>query len=160
MSWSRRGFLAMTALAGCGFTPAYAPGGPAAGLQGLIRAADPGDKAAFDLVTRLEERLGPANAPRYSLAYVVGVVGSGVAITTNLSITRYDLAGTVDWTLSPIGGGAPVTSGRAQSFTSFSATGSTLATATAQGDATTRLMRILADRIVTDLLATAGRWKT
>ena len=45
-----------------------------------------------------------------------------------------------------------------QSFTSYSATGSTVAGLAAEEDAALRLMHILADQIVTRLLATSGQW--
>ena len=157
--WSsdRRGVLSLggaLALSACGFAPAYAPGGPASGLQGRVRAADPGDKAGFDLVTRLEERLGPpANAP-YALTYSISLQAVVVGVTDALAITRYNLNGFVDWQLLPAAGGPALVAGRVQSFTSWSATGSTVATVTAQDDATRRLMVILADQIVTRLLAT------
>ena len=51
-----------------------------------------------------------------------------------------------------------VTGGRVESFTSWSATGSTVAGLTAEEDARLRLMRILADDIVARLLATSGDW--
>ncbi len=162
--WSsdRRGFLGLAgagALSACGFRPAYAPGGPAVGLKGDIRVADPYDKNGFDLVERLEERLGPPRSPRFVLTYGIGIQSVGVAVTPDLSITRYNLNGTVTWQLVPVGGGAAVASGEARNFTSFSATGTTVASVTtAQVDATRRLMRILADAIVTELVATSGRW--
>ena len=63
MSWSnRRVFLtslvAMAALGACGFTPVYAPGGSADGLRDGVTVAAPNDANSYELVKRLEERLG------------------------------------------------------------------------------------------------------
>ena len=69
------------ALAACGFAPAYGPNGSAAGLQGRIRIADPDTKNGFDLVSRLEERLGRAEAPRFDLTYTITTIPIGVGIT-------------------------------------------------------------------------------
>lgn len=154
----RRGFLALMLLAGCGFAPAYAPTGPAAGLTGQIRVAEPDTKNGFDLVQRLEERLGRAGAVRYDLAFTLTTRAIGVGITPENATTRFNLTGEVVWTLTDIRTDTRVTGGRAQSFTSWSATGSTVAGLAAEEDAGLRLMRILADRIVQDLLATAGAW--
>ena len=55
---------------------------------------------------------------------------------------------------------ARVTGGQVKSFTSYSATGSTVAGLAAQEDAARRLMRILADQITARLLATSGTWNT
>lgn len=153
----RRTFLLFAALAGCGFTPAYAPGGPAAGLQGTIRAADPTDKRGFDLVQRLEERLGRPESPRFDLTYTITTKAIGVGVTPDGSITRYNLTGQVVWALTDTSG-TRVTGGTVDSFTSWSATGSTVAGLTAEEDAGLRLMRLLADQIVLRLLATSDVW--
>jgi LPS-assembly lipoprotein len=145
-------------LAACGFTPAYAPGGSGTGLQNTILAAEPHDKPAFDLVERLEERLGPSDNPRFGLNYKIALTPVGVGITTNNAITRYNLTGVVDWNLTDTATGARLTGGKAENFTSYSATGSTVASLSAQEDASQRLMRIIADQIVTQLLATSGQW--
>jgi LPS-assembly lipoprotein len=51
----RRAFLlGALALAGCGFTPAYAPGGAGAALRGQVRADDPTDSLGFAFVGALE----------------------------------------------------------------------------------------------------------
>ena len=146
------------ALAACGFTPAYGPGGPAAGITGTIRAADPTDKNAFDLVARLDQRLGRPKADRYDLTYAITTQPVGVGITPDNAITRYNLKGAVDWTLTDRATGTRLTGGKVESFTSYSATGSTVAGLAAEEDAAARLMRILADQIVTRLIATSGDW--
>ena len=145
-------------MAACGFAPAYGPGGPANGINGTIRAADPADKNAFDLVARLDQRLGRPNADRYDLTYTITTRPVGVGITPDNAITRYNLEGAVDWQLTDRGTNARLTGGKVESFTSYSATGSTVAGLAAQEDAAARLMRILADQIVTRLIATSGDW--
>jgi LPS-assembly lipoprotein len=146
------------ALAACGFTPAYGPGGPASGLQGRIRVADPKTKNAFDLVSRLEERLGRADAPSYDLTYTISTTPLGVGITPENAINRFHLTGTVEWSLISRETGARVTGGQVENFTAYSATGSTVAGLTAEEDASFRLMQMLADQIVTRLIASAGSW--
>jgi LPS-assembly lipoprotein len=153
---SRRAFLAaLLTLPACTFTPAYAPGGPAQSLQGSIRVDDPSDKNGFDLVERLEERLGRPNTPRYRLAYSITTNPIGVGITPDAATTRYNLTGSIDWSLSDMAG-TRVAGGKVQNFTSYSATGSTVAGLAAEEDAALRLMRILADQIVTRLIAVSG----
>lgn len=158
----RRLFLqsgfALLALTACGFTPAYGPQGPARELQGAIRVANPEDKNGFDLVERLEERLGRPDAARYDLTLRLVTKPVGVGVTPENAITRYNLVGTVDWVLTDRATGAQVTSGRVENFTSWSATGSTVAGLAAEEDAAFRLMRILADRIVSQLVASSGQW--
>lgn len=154
---TRRFFLlAPIVLAACGFTPANAPGGAATRLLGTVWVQDPGDKNGFDLVERLEERLGRPEVIRYDLGYTITTETVGVGITTDNRITRYNLKGVIEYTLTERSSGARVTGGRVQSFTAYSATGSTVAGLAAEEDAATRLMRILADQIVARLIAAAA----
>jgi LPS-assembly lipoprotein len=155
---ARRTLLfAPLALAACGFSPALAPNGPATALMGTVYVQDPSDKNGFDLVERLEERLGRPESPRYDLAYTITTEAVGVGFTTDNQITRYNLKGVVDYSLTDRASGARVTGGRVQSFTAYSATGSTVATLTAEEDAGLRLMRILADQITAQLIAASAK---
>lgn len=153
---TRRGLLlAPLLLAACGFTPAYGPGGGATRLTGAVRVQDPTDKNGFDLVERLEERLGRPEAARYDLAYTITTESVGVGITSDNTTTRYNLKGVINYSLTQQATGARVTGGRVQSFTAYSATGSTVAQLAAEEDAAYRLMRILADQIVARLIGAA-----
>ena len=156
-SFNRRTILLLPlALAACGFTPAYAPGGGADRLLGTIWVQDPTDKNGFDLVERLEERLGRPENIRYDLTYTITTEAVGVGITTENQITRYNLKGAIDWTLTDRASGVRVAGGRVQNFTAYSATGSTVAGLAAEEDAAFRLMRILADQITARLIAAAA----
>ena len=145
--------LAPLALAACGFTPAYAPGAGATSLLGAIWVQDPTDKNGFDLVERLEERLGRPENVRYDLAFTITTDTVGVGITKENEISRFNLKGVVDYTLTDRATGARVAGGKVQSFTAYFTTGSTVAVLAAEEDAATRLMRILADQIVARLVA-------
>lgn len=167
--WSseRRKFLRLTgalagaaALAGCGFTPAYAPAGGGAKLLGAVSPDAPQSRDDFALVRRLSERLNPVETPRYRLAYQVKTEVLGQAITTAGATTRYSLTGTVEYRLHDAGSDAVLLTGRVSSFTSWSASGTVVATSAAEEDAHRRLMRMLADQIGTRLLAQAGSLPT
>lgn len=157
--FNRRLVLALPlAVMACGFTPAYGPEGPAAGLQGSVSVHSPADKNSFDLVERLEERLGRPRAVAYDMTYSIATSAVGVGVTPDNAITRYNLNGSIDWSLTARASGARITGGQVHSFTSYSATGSTIAGIAAQEDAARRLMRLLADQIVERMLATSGTW--
>jgi LPS-assembly lipoprotein len=147
--------LSLAALAACGFTPAYGPGGGAMVLRGQVAPAEPDTRNAYDLVARLEDRLGHAASPRWRLDYTITSQRVGVAITAENAVTRYNVTGAVDWSLVALVDGTVAARGRAESFTSYSTTGSTVATLAAETDASTRLMQILADQIATRLIAAA-----
>jgi LPS-assembly lipoprotein len=156
-SYSRRFLLlAPLGLVACGFTPALAPNGPATALLGTVYVQDPTDKNGFDLVERLEERLGRPESPRYDLAFTITTETVGAGFTTDNRITRYNLKGVVDYSLTDRASGARVTGGRVQNFTAYSATGSTVAGLAAEEDAGLRLMRILADQITAQLIAASA----
>ncbi len=101
-SSDRRTFLTLVAaapLAACGFAPAYAPGGPAAGLLGRVTVDAPEDRDAFDLVARLEDRLGRTRAPAFRLSYRITTRAEAQAIAPDNTINRYQLLGFVDFAL-------------------------------------------------------------
>jgi LPS-assembly lipoprotein len=160
MSWSDRRAVLLGALAlgGCGFTPVYGPGGAAEGLRGRIAFDAPFDREGFDLVRQLENRLGVPSAPRWRLSASIRMEEERIAVTSQGVANRFQILGRVDYALREIATDATVTSGSVDSFVSYSATRTAVATRAAQRDAEARLMVILADRIADDLLTTAGRW--
>jgi len=146
------------ALAACGFTPAYGPSGPAQKLQGHLRADDPADKNSFDFVAAIEAHFGRNKDAHYGLSYTIKTEAVGVGIATDNSITRYNLKGQIDWTLNDIASGERLAGGRAENFTSWSATSATVAGLSAEEDAAARLMVILADQIAAQILAASTRF--
>ena len=154
-SFDRRAvLLSLTALAGCGFTPIYGtePAGQNRDLRGRIDVAGPKDEEGFALVKRLEERLGAPEAADLALTAQIKLREESLGFLPDGEISRFNVIGQVDWQVSRVGGGVQVASGSERSFTSYSATSTTVATTFAQRDARRRLMVILADRIVADLL--------
>ena len=160
-SSDRRAILTLFAalpLAACGFSPAYGPSGPAAGLMGQVRADDPQDKNAFDLVERLEERLGRSGQPKFLLSYTITTWQQGRAVEPDNSITRYQIFGRISFTLKDAATNAKLGGGVVTGFTAYSAVGSKVESNSAEADAKLRLMHLLADRIVTELVAAATVW--
>ncbi|MCT4331386.1 LPS assembly lipoprotein LptE [Paracoccus sp. YLB-12] len=160
MSWpdrpSRRAALLglLVLPAACGLTPVYGPGGAGTRLFGKVRPRDPQTFQDFSFNQRLAERLGPDGAAIYDLDYRLSVGVVPQAITPDEVTTRYSLNGTADFALTDASGGV-LAQGRVSSFTSYSTTGTTIATLAAEGDARERLARMLADQVVTRLLAAA-----
>ena len=153
MWWSRVLCAAALLLAGCGFTPAYAPDGAGAELAGQIALPAPQDRNQQLLQDRFRERMGAGST--YWLETTVTVDTEGLGSTSDGSTTLYQLVGEVDYALIDGATREPMLIGAVEGFASYSASGSTVSTATAERDATERLMVILADQMIDALLL---RW--
>lgn len=152
-SFDRRTLLlSLTALAGCGLRPVYGPGGPGLALRGAVTVSTPDSREAFRLKARIEDRLGPPAAPAYALDVTLALSRQDVGVSTGQEITRYTLKGAAAFRLVALATGAEVTRGEVESFTNYSATGTSVATLAAERDARDRLAAILADLIVTRLM--------
>jgi LPS-assembly lipoprotein len=153
-SSDRRTFLLLSVvgLGACGFTPALGPEGSAANLRGLIEVEDPVNVLSFEFVRALTAQLGPPNAPRYRLAAEIVVGEQAVGVLPDQTITSYNVLGEVDYVVTDLATGVVAASGEVANFTTYSATSTTVATTSAQADARRRLMTILADQVIEDLL--------
>jgi len=155
MSSFNRRFVLTTplALAACGFTPVYAPGGTGSRLNNNVLVAEPQNRNGFLLVRRIEERLGRSSGAEYTLSLTLDVREEGLGIDTDGNTDRFNVIGVAGYVLAGAESGQEVSSGVVNSFTGYSATGSTVGTLASARDARERLMVILGDQIVTRLLA-------
>lgn len=144
---------ALCILPACGFAPVYGPGGAGTALQGQVAVDAPVTRDAYLLTRDLETRLGRADPGRYGLSYAITVGAESIAISKANVTTRFNLLGDVTYALRDLDTQAVITSGRVSNFTGYSASGSTVATQAAEEDARARLMSIMADQIVTRLIA-------
>lgn len=161
-SFNRRSFLILSAvsLSACGFTPAYSPAGGGTGLHGVIELDAPKTRPDYLLTRHLEDRLGRGSDMRYGLSYSIDLSEAPIAISANNVTTRYNVLGEITYALRDLSSGAVLTSGKVESFTSYSTSGTTVATQASEKDAQERLMVILGDQIVTRLLAAAPNLPT
>ncbi len=148
--------LAALPLSACQFTPVYGPGGSGEVIRNQIRVADPSTRLEFELVARLEDRLGSGST--YDLAYTIDTSQRNVVIDEAENIDRINLSGTLAFTVRRAGSGAIVQSGEVATFTAYATTGSPVATGSARRDAQDRLAVALADQLVTRLIAGATGW--
>ena len=147
----RLALLSCLGLAACGFTPVYAPGGVGERWQNAVAVEAPDDVFGFRMAGRLTDVLGDPQNARYTLGVSPQEAPVPATITVDGDITRFNLTGNAVWVLRDAAGNT-VTEGLAQTFTSYSATGSTVATQAAEADAQNRLAIALADLIVQQLL--------
>lgn len=150
----RAALLAPLAIAACGFTPVYGPGGTGTKLNGQVQVAAPGSRQGFLLGQRIEERLGTQTNARYAVSVTVSTNTQGLEISPAGNTNRFNLIGAAGYVMTDQSSGAQIASGVVNSFTGYSATDSTVVTLAAQRDAEERLMVILGDQIVARLLST------
>ena len=158
MWWSdRRTFLtaAAAALGGCGFAPVYAPQGAGGRLQNQIDLGDPDGEEEYLFARRFEERLGRGSGGAYRLDLTIDTSRDSLGTTSAGSTTRYRLDGTAAYTLRDAATDKTLLEGSSVAFTGYSATGSTVATLAAERDARERLMVILADQVIDEILLNA-----
>ncbi|MBO6790774.1 MAG: hypothetical protein JJ894_09590 [Dinoroseobacter sp.] len=151
----RRSFLSVLLalpVAACGFEPVYQQDTAALGLRGKVLLDTPTTEIIFDLNRALEDRLGATRDPIYGLRTTYQESSSALAVQGTAAITRYNLIGTSSYDLRDLQTGITVLSGTVDSFTSYSATSTTIATAAAADDARQRLSNTLSDLIISDLL--------
>ena len=147
--------MSLAALAGCGFQPVYGPQTSGRSLRGRIAYRAPNTPEGFRLRARLEDRLGRTERGDYLLVVQMEVEEVAVVISSSQNINRFNLPGTATWQMTEDSSDRVIASGTAETFTSYSAFGTTVATQEAQDDARDRLAIALADLIVTDLIVAA-----
>lgn len=154
-SWRKfSALLAFVTLSACGFAPAYGPTGDADSLTRNIALTTPETRFDYLLAQQVERRLGHATNAEYTLDVDIATSEERIAVTNTNVTRRFEIIGRADYTLTA-NDGTTITKGNVGSFTGYSATGSTVATTAARTDARERLMIILADQIVTRLIAAA-----
>jgi len=149
----RAALAALAGLAACGFVPAYGPLGGAGRLQGQVALTGPATPFGYQVLTALEDRLGQAQGARYGLALTLTTAEMPAAVTQDGTRTRTTLTGAAGYTLT--GGAMPLT-GQVDGFAAYSTAGSTVETLAAAADAEGRLAAMLADMILTRLIAAIG----
>lgn len=148
--------LAALPLGACNFRPVYGPGGSGNVIRNRIRVAAPETRIEFEMVARLEDRLGVGSA--YELTYTLTIGQRDIAIDGAENIERINVVGALIYAVREAGTGRVVDSGELSTFTAFATTASPVATASARRDAEDRLAVVLADQLVSQLIATASGW--
>jgi LPS-assembly lipoprotein len=150
--------LSFAALSACGFSPVYGPGGTGEGMRGALTIAAPNDANSYELVKRLEERLGRNLSAPYVVEYDITISLKDVGVTSQQEITRTHILGDIKYKVKSSATGKTVNAGNLSNFTAYSSEGSTVSTASAERDAYRRLMVSLADMMVTQFAANFAGW--
>jgi LPS-assembly lipoprotein len=156
--------LPFLALAACGFTPVYGTTGSKNILLNSVLVQEPTNRNNYLLTKQIEKRLGQATDPRFNLGVTITTSETPVSVDSTGNINRYNVLGILEYTLRDTQTGQITASGRLNSFTGYSASSATdrnrvqvatVSTQAAKEDAQKRLMIILADLLIGDLIATS-----
>ena len=104
-------------ISACGFAPAFGPAGNAGNLHGKVQMEDPANRNDFDLTGQLEQRLGHATEPAYRLTYDARTTEDGTGLTPAQERIRFNVVGSVQFSLKDISSGAVLTRGSVSNFT-------------------------------------------
>lgn len=151
--------LGLLPLATCGFDPVYKTDSAASNMLGKISVQVQNSRNSFEFRDRLIERLGfPQDGAPYLLSYTTNITDDDLVVNESDNITRFTLEGVTEFQLIDVRSGAVVYNDTVRSNTSYSATSGTFQTSIAERDANVRLVRDLAEKIVTRLSITAQDW--
>ena len=120
--------------------------------MGRVAVQAPDTVSGFILRERLMAELGAAPSPDLILAVTLTEERDSAAVTPDGDITRFTLVGRAVWELRDSAQGQMLASGEVTTFSSYSATGSTVATLAAERAARERQALALADLVRDDLL--------
>ena len=139
-------------VAGCGFTPLYGEAGVGSALS-RIAVTTQDDRLGYRLREQLEDALGrdPAQAALWRLETTVEQSRRPLGRRIDDTASRYELTVRGAWTLTPMGGGAPLT-GVETVTTTYAAADQPYAAIAAQQDGEERAAAELARQIRLDLM--------
>ena len=139
-------------LSGCGFTPLYGEAGVGSSLS-RIAVTTQEDRLGYRVREQLEDALGrdASQPPLWRLQTTVEQSRRPLGRRIDDTATRYELTVRGAWTLTPVGGGLPV-SGVETVTTTYAAADQPYAAIAAQQDGEERAAAELARQIRLDLM--------
>lgn len=145
------GVFCLFNIVACGFTPAFAPGSSSAEYLSDISFSPPNSHVTYLFVKRMEERLGRNLNAGKILRYNIDIKEEGYELASN----RVQRVGTLRYQLISRNDQRVLQKGAIQSFTGFTVSGRLFDST--RRDADERLVVILADKLVTELIANQAR---
>jgi LPS-assembly lipoprotein len=147
-------FLALAALAGCGFRPLYAPTESGAAVFGPVSVAEIAGKAGHAMRMELTRRFGAqspgAGQPTRQLTVTLSEQVERLGFRVDESAQRADLIVTATYVLETPGEAAPIT-GEISTRVGFDVPDSAFGEITAQDDARERAGEVLAQMLHAEL---------
>ena len=139
-------------LISCGYKPIYGPDGSAATLIGKVSIESPSNRADYLLYHQLNNHLQDSDDGFYRLSINIVEISSRAAIDENGRAHRALLQGSASYDLRRMSDQKSVINGIVQGFTGYSTQAASVASHASSRDATKRLMTMLADKIIYELV--------
>tara|TARA_B100001057_G_scaffold487403_1_gene570091 strand:+ start:2815 stop:3303 length:489 start_codon:yes stop_codon:yes gene_type:complete len=149
--------FALLLLGACGFEPAYTSSTTAASIRDAFVLKAPTDRGSYQFYHNLKRQVSDNRLGRYVLSYSISTNTTNAAIDADGRSHRSILKGKLSYKITLKKTGEMVKSNEINVFTSYSALASSVASDASGRDATKRLMKILSDQLVDDLLLAAAK---
>ena len=159
MWWPRQHMLVgiCLLLASCGYQPIYGTSGVAYRLERNVSIVAPSDRAGYVLYHQLNKYLKDADDGEFKLLFNISKTSSRVAIDENGRAHRALLEGFATFDLRRASDNKTLVKGRVKGFTGYSTLATSVASHASSRDATQRLMTMLADKIMYELVLAADK---
>ena len=151
------GFWALLLLGACGFEPVYAQSTSTNSVRNNFDLSAPTDRGTYQFYHNLKGQISDNPQAQYALSYTISQSATNAATDADGKSHRGVLKGSLEYRITRKINGETVKTGKVKGFTSYSALASSVASDAAGRDATKRLMKILSDNLVDELIMVTAK---
>ena len=151
------GFWALLLLGACGFEPVYATSTSTNSVRNNFDLSAPTDRGTYQFYHNLRGQISDNPQAQYALSYTISQSATNAATDADGKSHRGVLKGSLAYRITRKINGQTVKTGNVKWLTSYSALASSVASDAAGRDATKRLMKILSDNLVDELMMVAAK---
>ena len=151
------GFWALLLLGACGFEPVYATSTSTNSVRNNFDLSAPTDRGTYEFYHNLKGQISDNPQAQYALSYTIFQSATNPATDADGKSQRGVLKGSLAYRITRKINGQTVKTGNVKWLTSYSALASSVASDAAGCDSTKRLMKILSDNLVDELMMVAAK---
>ena len=151
------GFWALLLLGACGFKPVYATSTSTNSVRNNFDLSAPTDRGTYEFYHNLKGQISDKPQALYALSYTIFQRATNAATYADGKSHREVLKGSLAYRITRKINGQTVKTGNVKGFTSYSALASSVASDAAGRVSTKRLMKILSDHLVDELMMVAAK---
>ena len=151
------GFWALLLLGACGFEPVYAQSTSTNSVRNNFDLSAPTDRGTYQFYHNLKGQISDKPQAQYALSYTISQSATNAATDADGKSHRGLLKGSLACRTTRKITSETVKTGNVKGFTSYSALASSVASDAAGRVSTKRLMKILSDHLVDELMMVAAK---